>query len=314
MKFAIVGGGIGGLTAAYRLCQRKEEVQVFEKTGQLGGQARTVTIKGGPVEVYYHHYNREDTALFGLCKELGIDIEWFNAPMWFLKHGKLYDFNTPLDLLKFSPLSLKGKLWFAVDMFYNIRAYPEVYNVIWEPLLKHKFGDYYKDVPMTYVYSRPRSNGKLAYIHGSTQSLIDALRDRITGLNGKILMEKTPEPGNYYAVIDTSQRTDNMIPVTCVMAVLDRPLTKYYWLNIGDDDFPFGHVVQKNNIVYLAKYGKAEPDFVSHLKRINKEFNDSWIEHIQVFKDEYAQPINVATEERGLDKTVRKAEKSVTCC
>lgn len=37
-RFAVVGGGVSGLACALRLCQRKYQVTVFERSGSLGGE------------------------------------------------------------------------------------------------------------------------------------------------------------------------------------------------------------------------------------------------------------------------------------
>ena len=46
MKIAVVGGGIAGLTAAYRLHPR-HDVTLFEKSGRLGGNAYSVRTRDG---------------------------------------------------------------------------------------------------------------------------------------------------------------------------------------------------------------------------------------------------------------------------
>jgi predicted NAD/FAD-binding protein len=45
-KIAVIGGGIAGLSAAYFL-DKKHEVTLFEKDGQLGGNAHTITTRDG---------------------------------------------------------------------------------------------------------------------------------------------------------------------------------------------------------------------------------------------------------------------------
>lgn len=48
-KLAIIGGGITGLTCAYKL-QEKYQITLFEKENEFGGQAKTVVSNGIPVE------------------------------------------------------------------------------------------------------------------------------------------------------------------------------------------------------------------------------------------------------------------------
>jgi protoporphyrinogen oxidase len=95
---------------------------------------------------------------------------------------------------------------------------------------------------------------------------------------------------------------------------MDRPLTDIYWLNIADPDIPFTGVIEHTNFVDPAEYGGShflylskymEPDhpyfalsdgdlieeYVPYLKRINPEFERSWINRWWVFRERAAQPI-----------------------
>jgi hypothetical protein len=231
--------------------------------------------------------------------------------MGYLSDGKIYDFDTPLDLLRFKPLSFRDKLRFGIEVFYKIPSGEKVFNTIWKPLLIHKFGDYWQNIPMKWIYSRPASNGKLGYIEGSTQVLIDKLSDKIKLLGGDIIFNTEIDTDKYHMIIDTTPSMKNQLSVICLVIVLDRPLTKYYWLNIGDLSFPFGLIVQKGNVVYIVNYGKPKGDCIAHLDRINPEFDKSWIKEIHVFKDDYAQPWDAELEERGLNNIIAKARKTV---
>jgi protoporphyrinogen/coproporphyrinogen III oxidase len=54
---AVIGGGITGLTAAWRLCQdhKCEKITLYEKSSKLGGwlQSETVEVEGGHVVFEY---------------------------------------------------------------------------------------------------------------------------------------------------------------------------------------------------------------------------------------------------------------------
>jgi len=98
------------------------------------------------------------------------------------------------------------------------------------------------------------------------------------------------------------------------LLVLKKTLSKYYWLNIGDNNFPFGLAVEHTNfcnyrdyngkhLVYLSKYTGSEnavfhlsdeelvDNFVKPLQKINPEFLSGWIEKSYVFREAYAQPV-----------------------
>jgi protoporphyrinogen oxidase len=95
---------------------------------------------------------------------------------------------------------------------------------------------------------------------------------------------------------------------------LNQPLSDIYWLNIADPDLPFTGIIEHTNFmspadydgkhfVYLSKY--MEPDhpyftlpeadlieeYLPFLRRINPDFDRSWIERWWVFRERAAQPI-----------------------
>lgn len=95
---------------------------------------------------------------------------------------------------------------------------------------------------------------------------------------------------------------------------LKRSLTNYYWVNINDADFPFLALVEQNNLIDLPSYGGHSliylgnylPDgdkrlsmsesellelYEPFLKKINPEFDRSWVEKAISFKAPFAQPI-----------------------
>jgi protoporphyrinogen/coproporphyrinogen III oxidase len=51
MRVVVVGGGISGLAAGYRLVEAGADVILVEQGGRLGGKLRTAEIVGGPVEL-----------------------------------------------------------------------------------------------------------------------------------------------------------------------------------------------------------------------------------------------------------------------
>ena len=77
MKIAVIGGGLTGLVAAYRLVQ-DHEVDLFEKMPFLGGCLSSYNINNYSIERYYHHCFSADTSLFALITEMGLidKLEW----------------------------------------------------------------------------------------------------------------------------------------------------------------------------------------------------------------------------------------------
>jgi len=96
--------------------------------------------------------------------------------------------------------------------------------------------------------------------------------------------------------------------------VLDRPLSHVYWLNVADRSIPFVGVIEHTNligsdhyggkhIVYLANYltnddplykmGHQELlwHYLPHLRKVNPDFDVSWIETSYHHRVDGAQPV-----------------------
>ncbi len=102
----------------------------------------------------------------------------------------------------------------------------------------------------------------------------------------------------------------------CPILELDRSLSPYYWLNVGDVTMPFGGVIEHTNFIPKEQYGGRHVVYISNyvltddarwtrkdddlwaeylpgLRRINPAFDESWILKKQIGRAEYAQPIVV---------------------
>ena len=108
VRIAVLGAGVCGLTAAHRLARAGHAVDVYERWPGLGGQAATLDVGGGHrLERYYHHLFTSDRHIAALYDELGMPdaLEWRPSSVAFFARGGLHPFVTPLDLLRFKPLS-----------------------------------------------------------------------------------------------------------------------------------------------------------------------------------------------------------------
>jgi protoporphyrinogen oxidase len=175
MKIGIVGAGVAGLTAAYRLAKKGHKVDVYEASSYVGGLAAGFPIAGTTLEKYYHHIFTSDHYIRGLVQELGIQdsLHWLPSQMGLSYQGKLYPFGTPSQILKLPVLPFWERIWFGFQglylglkndwkIFESITAYdwlkkhtgPVVMKIIWEPLLKGKFDRYYDKVAMSWFWAR----------------------------------------------------------------------------------------------------------------------------------------------------------------
>lgn len=74
MRYAIIGAGIAGLTAAWEIHRRdpEAEVEVFEATDRIGGKLRSVPFEGGPVDLGAEAFLVRRPAARELIDELGL--------------------------------------------------------------------------------------------------------------------------------------------------------------------------------------------------------------------------------------------------
>ncbi len=215
MKIGIVGAGLAGMAAARLLTAAGHEVTICEKMEEPGGLAGTFVFEGTRLEKFYHHYFTTDLNTVGLLKALGLEDKmiWKETPMGVYTQGRLYKFSTPMDLLRFKPLSLFNRLRFGVVTLWlsrvkNWKKYEhqpagqwirkwygqQAWDVVWGPLLHSKFGDHAEEIGMPWFYSRihtragSRAQGmtkeSLGYVEGSFQVMHDALRRVIEAQGG----------------------------------------------------------------------------------------------------------------------------------
>jgi len=206
MRIGIVGGGVAGLGSAYFLAEAGHQVEVFEQAATLGGLAGCFDFNGVPVEKYYHFICRDDDDLLAMLRRLGLqnEVEWRPGQMRFFYAGQLYRFGTPWDLLRFRPLSLRERVRFGLNVALSRSAKSweryesmtardwliaqigaRAYEVIWEPLLRIKFGPYYEQISASWVWHRihrvVRSRAhllareRLGFLRRGTSALLDAL-------------------------------------------------------------------------------------------------------------------------------------------
>jgi len=208
VKVIIVGGGVAGMTTAYRLMQGGHEVVLYEASPYLGGLVRTFDVGGSKLEAYYHHIFSTDTTIIDLIDELGVGdrMRWVESKIGWFDSGKIYPFVTALDLLRFSPLPpldriklglmavrLRGREEWAEFEHITCKDWIEknvskkVFEKMWGPLLQGKYGDAYDQVAMAWLWSKihlrfqSREGGKekLGYLMGSFAVYIDELERRL---------------------------------------------------------------------------------------------------------------------------------------
>jgi protoporphyrinogen oxidase len=223
MRVAVLGAGVAGLTAGHRLTAGGHVCDVYERWPGLGGQAATLDVGGGHrLERYYHHLFTTDRHIAELYAELGMqgELEWRRSSVAFFIDGGLWPFSSPIDLLRFRPLSLLARLRMGAAVLWLQRAADsvepfesetartwiertmgaEAYLKIWGPMLRGKFGDRADDISMAWLWSkltlRRRITGaevreeRLGYPRRSWESLFGSLRLSIQARGGRVLLDR----------------------------------------------------------------------------------------------------------------------------
>jgi protoporphyrinogen oxidase len=213
----IVGAGFTGLTAALNLARAGRKVLILEKDKGPGGLAGTFEFKDGvTVEKFYHHWFNNDEYVPEIARELGVENSIVTQPsrtgMYF--NGRLWRLSTPLDLLKFTPLSLLDRIrlgllvfkvrkvrdWKSIEHL-SIREWLEplcgknVFRIVWEPLIESKFSVYADAVNAVWFWkklvlrgsTRDKQGGEqLAYFRGGFGRLAQHMADAIVEKGGEI--------------------------------------------------------------------------------------------------------------------------------
>jgi protoporphyrinogen oxidase len=316
MKIAIIGAGFGGMAAAWDLKRAGHDVTIFEAAGYVGGLASGFKEPhwDWSVEKFYHHWFQTDSAMLGLVRELGLeDRVIFPRPYTVMLHkGRWHPFDSIPQALLFPGLGFGlNKIRFGfVGLFLRLTndwralekvtadewmmkwAGRQVYEQMWKPLLVGKFGPFYRDVNMAWMWARIKARTtRLGTFEGGFQRFADVFaeklreqgagirlgagiksikRDQASGglsVDGesfdKVLVTTSP---NLLAKLCPNLPEDylkGLLELKSMGAVvmtlsLEHALSKegYYWFNIPKEEgYPFLALVEHTNFVSSEHFG-----------------------------------------------------------
>lgn len=173
-RWAIVGGGILGMTLALRLAQQGKQVTLYESAHQFGGLASAWRLGNILWDRHYHVTLLSDTHVRSLLTELGLeqDMQWVETKTGFFTDGKLYSMSNTLEFLSFPALRFIDKLrlgftiWYAskVKNWKKLEKIPvatwlrklsgdRTFEKIWLPLLRSKLGENYHIASASFIWA-----------------------------------------------------------------------------------------------------------------------------------------------------------------
>ena len=316
MKIAIIGAGYSGMVAAYDLKKAGHDLTIFESGEYVGGLASGFKEPhwDWSVEKFYHHWFQSDSEMLGLIRELGLeDKVRFPRPLTVMLYkNKWYPFDSILKALLFPGLGFGlnkirfgfvglflrlTKNWRALekvtaDQWMLKYAGKQVYEQMWKPLLIGKFGPFYKDVNMAWMWARIHARTtRLGTFEGGFQKFADLFAEKLRGMGvdirlkaqiksikrnqlsgsltvddesfDKVLVTTSPNlmarlcpdlPENYLKGL---LELKSMGAVVMTLA-LKHSISKdgYYWFNVPKDEgYPFLALVEHTNFVPKENFG-----------------------------------------------------------
>lgn len=172
--WAIVGGGLLGLTLALRLTEAGRQVTVIEADDHLGGLAAPWELTDVVCDRHYHVVLLSDSWTRSMLAELGLeqDVEWAETRTGFFTDGRLHSMSSALEFLRFPPLDFVSKMRLAGTIFCASKlkdwqlletvtaedwlrrwSGSSTFEKIWLPLLRAKLGENASRASAVFIWS-----------------------------------------------------------------------------------------------------------------------------------------------------------------
>ena len=173
-SWAVVGGGILGMTLALRLREQGKEVTLIEAARDIGGLASAWKIGNSVWDRYYHVTLMSDLHVRNILNDLELedDMRWVETKTGFYTKGRLLSMSNSIEFLRFPPLNLVEKVRLGATIFYASKLKDwkklesigvcewltklsgrSVFEKIWKPLLRAKLGENYQHASAAFIWS-----------------------------------------------------------------------------------------------------------------------------------------------------------------
>ena len=212
----VIGGGFTGLSVAYELVRRGVAVRVLERDDEVGGMAASFEVNGARVDKFYHHFFNSDEYLIHLAGEIdfGDKLKYAPTKTSIYINRIFYRLSSPRDVLRFKPLGIVDRIRLGMlvlrargisdwrplesetaEQWLIERCGRRVYTVIWEPLLRAKFGLLAREVSAVWFWNKlvlrggsrnSVGNEMLGYVNGGFGAMAETLADKIRTFGGEV--------------------------------------------------------------------------------------------------------------------------------
>ncbi len=218
--WAIVGGGLMGLTLALRLAEADHNVTVVEAEPRLGGLAVPQSFGGITWDKFYHVILSSDTHLRGLLASLGLAhrLRFTETRTGLHIGGRLRSVSSPWELLKCREIPLGAKVGLVRTVLASmLPATPTALDsesaiswlmrnsgeaavdLIWRPLLRAKLGDAAESASALFIWTTLRrlyglgagqtGSGQFGCVEGGYATILGVLEQRLRKLGVTVLCD-----------------------------------------------------------------------------------------------------------------------------
>lgn len=247
---AVVGGGMLGLTLAWRLQSRGFQVTVLEAGPSPGGLAAPAHIGEFVWDRFYHVILRADRRLLALLDEIGLGsaVRWRTTRTGFYGGGRLHSLSSTVDFLRFPLLSPAAKARLGafvlragriadglplesepVEGWLRRHAGDEAYARFWGPMLAAKLGTNQSRTSAAFIWSYIRRlagarsglwrRETLGYVEGGYAAILARLEEAVSRAGVRLryrvpVREVRQTPGGTSVVLDSGAEEFDRTVVT----------------------------------------------------------------------------------------------------
>lgn len=173
-RWAVVGGGVLGLTVARRLARRGHQTVLFEAADEVGGLASAWTLGDVRWDRHYHVTLLSDTRTRAMLADLDLedDVRWVETKTGVYAGGGLHSVSNSVEYLRFPALNLLDKARLAATILAGSRMTDwralerqpvdewllrwsgrRTFERFWLPLLRAKLGDAYHEASAAFIWA-----------------------------------------------------------------------------------------------------------------------------------------------------------------